>query len=647
MLKIPSLRQTPVLLLCGLSLLGMRQPAQAETNSAYMGINVSNPADYDSGRTFADAMKSSRRWGNPNSPWDQAASVDSNGWPTGDAGITVFAGITNMQGTYALSFTGNASVSLVASGGSIQGKAYNGTTNITTASVVVTDSNQNALYLKFTGQSGGVKNVKLMRPTYPGSSTSYSTSTTFTDQFKSLVSKFSTIRFMDWESTNGNMTANWWDRTTPTYATQAARLFGTNPYGGAQNAGVAWEYCIQLCNETGKDMWINVPALATGDYVWALASLIKSNLNPNLKVYIEYSNEVWNTGFLQGQQNHQLAINEVNAGGSPLNFDGDTSDWDWAWRRVGKRAKEISDSFRWNFGDSAMMSRVRPILAWQQNNGQASGEQELRMAEYIAEQNGKTVPYYIYGGGGSAYYNPNDNSDSLTLSNIWNDSSFNTTNWTQIIKRDTYLCATYGIKQDAYEGGPGLDNTGHSEATKAAAVNDGRMSNQILDHQNTWSSYGGDLLMYYTSTGDYQWGFTNDIFNINTPKLHGIDLLNSNGRYTTDWSDVAPSAPLSVSGAQFSLANPGWRSPGTGSLSLNANSDGGQWVSYIVKESVPVNRYVSVSTNAAGGQMRMWIDGQYIGDQNTAYVNFSRAGLHSVRLAANYGSFNVNSISIQ
>ena len=635
-----------VVLLCGLSLLGARQPAQAETNSAYMGINVSNPADYDGGRAFADAMKSSRSWGSVNAPYDGSAAVDSNGWPTGDAGVTVFAGIKNMQGTYGLSFNGDANVMLISSGGSVDFKNYDAGSNTTTANITISDPNQDTLNIAFTGQNGGVKNVKLMRPAYPGATYSYGTNTTFTDQFKNMVSKFSTVRFMDWESTNGNQVQNWGDRTQPNYASQVSRNFGTNPYGGAQNAGVAWEYCIQLCNETGKDMWINVPVGATDDYVWALASLINNNLNGNLKVYVEYSNELWNSRFFQTGKNHDLAVNEVNAGGSPLNFDGDSSDYDWAWRRIGKRGKEISDLFRWNFGDGAMMSRVRPILAWQQNNGQATGENALREVQYIAEQNGTTVSHYFYGGGGSAYYNPNDNSDSLTLDNIWNDTSFNTTNWTNIIRPDTYLCATYGIKQDAYEGGPGLDNTGHSEATKAAAVNDGRMANQIYDHQGTWSEYGGDLLMYYTSTGDYQWGFTNDINNLNTPKFNGIDWLNSNDRYSLDWGDVAPSLPSTLDGAQFSLANPSWRSPGTGSLSLNANSDSGQWVSYVYKQSYQANRYISVSTNAGGGQMRMWVDGQFVGDQNTAYVNWG-AGLHSVRLVANWGSFNVDQISVQ
>ena len=51
---------------------------------------------------------------------------------------------------------------------------------------------------------------------------------------------------------------------------------------------------IELCNEAQKDMWINIPALATPQFVQSLAQLIAANLDPNLNVYVEYGNEDWN-----------------------------------------------------------------------------------------------------------------------------------------------------------------------------------------------------------------------------------------------------------------------------------------------------------------------------------------------------------------
>jgi hypothetical protein len=46
-------------------------------------------------------------------------------------------------------------------------------------------------------------------------------------------------------------------------------------------------------------MWITVPHKASDDFVRQLARLIRDNLNSSRKVYVEYSNEVWNWGFDQ------------------------------------------------------------------------------------------------------------------------------------------------------------------------------------------------------------------------------------------------------------------------------------------------------------------------------------------------------------
>ena len=67
-------------------------------------------------------------------------------------------------------------------------------------------------------------------------------------------------------------------------------------------AGVPYEDMIELCNETEKDMWINIPALATPQFVQSLAQLISTELNPNLNVYVEYGNEDWNYNFFAYSQ---------------------------------------------------------------------------------------------------------------------------------------------------------------------------------------------------------------------------------------------------------------------------------------------------------------------------------------------------------
>jgi hypothetical protein len=62
-------------------------------------------------------------------------------------------------------------------------------------------------------------------------------------------------------------------------------------------SGAAYEYMVALCNTANKDMWITIPTAAGDDYIAQLAALLKNTLNPNLKVYVEYSNETWNSNY--------------------------------------------------------------------------------------------------------------------------------------------------------------------------------------------------------------------------------------------------------------------------------------------------------------------------------------------------------------
>ena len=83
---------------------------------------------------------------------------------------------------------------------------------------------------------------------------------------------------------------------------------------------------MQLANTLHTNVWISVPAHATDDYVRQLATLLKNGLASDLKIYLEYSNEVWNTSFEQNRYNRSAAGAEVVAAAqagksSDLNYD--------------------------------------------------------------------------------------------------------------------------------------------------------------------------------------------------------------------------------------------------------------------------------------------------------------------------------------
>src|SRR5262249_33907015 len=113
-----------------------------------MGVNLSGVEDWSTDRIFADAMKSARRPSDFGSHLGQPP-IDANGWPATDCSIVVWHGIGNMNGTYKLSFTGQANISTYWGAASIVNKAYDPATNTTTADLIYYPTDGSGLLLNF------------------------------------------------------------------------------------------------------------------------------------------------------------------------------------------------------------------------------------------------------------------------------------------------------------------------------------------------------------------------------------------------------------------------------------------------------------------------------------------------------------------
>jgi hypothetical protein len=103
------------------------------------------------------------------------------------------------------------------------------------------------------------------------------------------MKSFKQFRFMDWLETNHSSQSKWADRPK------------VDDYLWQEFGGVPWEIVIELANQAMINPWINIPHLADKEYITELAKLFKEKLDPRLKVYIEFSNEVWNWNFKQTQ----------------------------------------------------------------------------------------------------------------------------------------------------------------------------------------------------------------------------------------------------------------------------------------------------------------------------------------------------------
>jgi hypothetical protein len=668
-----------------------------QNNQNLIGINIAAPLDYEEDRLYADVIRMSRTFTvGADENISTAAQLDADGWPTADFNFYVWASLGKRNGTYTLTFTGKANVYAHPVGN--VALSYDELNNKSTGTIQYSNASASFLALRFTNTqrtsnsaSGtGVTSIHLMRPLSPGATQSYPATTLFTTPIKSLINKFSVIRFMDFLATNSNQQKEWGERPLPAWPS-FNRYSGKNGYGW-QGIGGCWEHLILLANETGKDAWINIPANASDTYITNVANILKYGsdgvtpytsvqanpayppLNANLKIYVEYSNELWNTAsaFSQSQDISQRASDELVAtsGSSPLNWDSSwtggiydraaPSNWNWnfTWRYIAKRGVDISVLFRSVFGDAEMGTRIRPLLMTQLGAPtRVLGPAAKMLLDYYDNMGGNYVAtphppsYYFYGAGGSGYYNPA--STVSTLDALFADPGMTPAGVTPAFQGDATLVAAMGLKRVAYEGGPSLDKLGGAiDAVSLQAVNDPRMTTAIVDIHNTWSNNGGDLLVYYRATGDQQWGFTSDIYNLTTPKLAAIDALNVASRAPLTFGTLVPG---SLAGSAANNCSRMW---GCSPIATwdNFTADGSRivWASYTFRSAASspwtVNLAVTGATNAT---VAVYIDGKLVTSQPTTGGTLSfnagtvSTGMHGVIVRAVAGSFSIGSVAVE
>ncbi|MBL9144379.1 MAG: hypothetical protein JNM99_11940 [Verrucomicrobiaceae bacterium] len=192
------------------------------------------------------------------------------------------------------------------------------------------------------------------------------------------VSRISTgpwswVRCMDWNVTNASPQQDWSDRRLPSYVFQTGVLNPRIPatgFAGNRGTGVAFEHMVAFCNAVNKDMWITVPHLATTDFITKLAQLIAfgsdgvnpytspqaspvyAPLNSNLRLFVEYSNEIWSSGnsFPQGNWAQDQA---TAAGISKAQFNARRFCTTWA-------------TFQSVFGSAARLVKVAAVFTGNQ-----------------------------------------------------------------------------------------------------------------------------------------------------------------------------------------------------------------------------------------------------------------------------------------
>ena len=481
-------------------------PAEG-TVGASLGVNLSQVSDWDDRQlTFVDVLKQSRGFANIAHPWDAATNpppLDANGWPTTDFGVYFITttidplnrplslSYPSLFGVYSLSFSGQARISSLG-GNRIENQLYDAHSNTTTAQVIV-NAMHTQLDLEFADTHGGVQNLRLLRPGYASGTTQ-----TFTNPFLQAVAPFSTLRFMEFFKTNGNPVTSWAGRKQPGDPVQQ------------DVRGAAWEYVIEFANTANKDIWINIPQgvdltdPTDNNYVIQLAKLLKARLNPQLHVYVEYSNELWNTVFSQSTANLNAAVSAVQTGAdATLNDDNIDNHWYWGYRLAAHQIVRISRLFAKVYGEAAINATIRPVYVSQNVQPFITADS----LSYI-QQNFGPPARYLYAIGGAPFFAAS--SSDMTLDSLFNalqiDLNRNMAGFTGLPVYNggrQYTGITfrnmadyYGLKSVAYEGGPDLSLEA-SAVLAGQAAEDTRISQLLQAELANFYGCGNDLFVYY------------------------------------------------------------------------------------------------------------------------------------------------------
>ncbi|MGB3669241.1 MAG: hypothetical protein WA984_03960 [Phormidesmis sp.] len=260
-----------------------------QTGQLEIGINLTSVSDWSTQYPFLNFFKNARTWAtSAQGIWDTdelgKLDVDEDGWvrsiPKQGVAMTHLRTIVPNApkfDRYVVRYKGEGTLTYAGDGGVYKDEAAS-----QPGRDVIVASGSEPIVLGITstdpnGNGNYIRDIEVV----PEPFANLPDSQIFNPDFLDHLKGFETLRFMGWMQTNGSTQKEWRDR--PQLADSAY----------ATEDGVPLEVMIELANQTGIDPWFNMPHMATDDYVRNFAKMVRENLDPELKVYIEYSNEVW------------------------------------------------------------------------------------------------------------------------------------------------------------------------------------------------------------------------------------------------------------------------------------------------------------------------------------------------------------------
>jgi len=457
----------------------------------HIGSNINNVVDYSSEITFVNVFNQAREWISFESggAWDSGVPVAlrPDGYPVE---IPYNNGVDPPQYARALmlididGYYPSGSYRLIVSGtGQItMSGAVNGTFSCPVDQVITVDNNGGGIFLVIDASSVSdpIHDIRLI---IPGSHNTYQTEP-FNPLLLNFISDFETIRFMDFMNTTSSPIISWSDRSPYNYYTQTLK------------SGVAYEYLIELCNTTQKNAWVCIPHQADDNFVTQFATLLRDNLDPNLKIYVEYTNEAWNSIFAQNQYVELMGQNEGYTG----------EPWEQGWKYYAKRSADIHHIFETVFNNDNRIVNVvsSQSIAYVSDYILDRYEEPAYNPNQVQAEALAIAPYF--GGGLADAIGDAGLANTITVEAILDSLEFSSLPAAFSVMQDIKLVSqNHNVDYIAYEGGQHLVSYAYTSNsnfinTLIEVNRDSRMEDLYCQYFNYWyDTIQGGLFCHFTS----------------------------------------------------------------------------------------------------------------------------------------------------
>ena len=505
----------------------------AHAASEFIGMNTNEAVWFDSSVPFADLFRTAEPFKfNKYSAGKERFSYDRDGWVThlngGQAGSYFVRWLpvgTLPQGRYTVSYEGSGQLNYLESANLISRSPGQDIIQL------VPDQNNEisaALVIVKSDPNNPVRNIKV---TLPGgicqgnpfrrvdnangcggkpflSFAEHAEEIVFNPDYLNFMRQFRTLRFMGMSGvTRNDRETSWHHRPNLQEATWSGH------YG---ERGVPLEIMVKLANTLNANAWFNIPHLADADYMTQYARYVNQHLKPNLKAYVEYSNEIWNPVFSQAQYaknegyRDQLDPDPLIAG---LKFYGFKS----------RQLFQIWDrEFR---GDRRRLVRV--MSGWAGNP--ATTAHILKAYDVYQQTDLFTIAPYFYAPQDDLMAVRNVNDVFRTI--LQGDHHYSLPKTLELIQKHAELLRPYKVALAAYEGGQHLVHYGtkskqqHPNPYLIEANRDPRMEHAYIQLLTGFKQAGGRLFMAFSSPRtNAHYGFWGIKEHINQPDAQAPKL---------------------------------------------------------------------------------------------------------------------------